>query len=86
MLLQCCIVVLNDAKVSHNEVRAFGSELYRLFRLVLQAVFQKVFCFVFLNSVVALASMCAGLSHFSLTITEAVNKHLNLLSNCVAPL
>ncbi len=31
MLLQCQILVLNDAKASHNEVHVFGTELCRLF-------------------------------------------------------
>ncbi len=52
MLLQCQIVMLNNAQVSHNEGRAVGSESCRLFRLALHAVFQEDF----LNSVVTLTS------------------------------
>ncbi len=35
--------MLTDAKVSHNEFNAFGSELCRLFQLALHAVFQEFF-------------------------------------------
>ncbi len=47
MLLQCRILVLNDAKASHNEVHVFGSELCRLFQSALHAVFYNVFLTVF---------------------------------------
>ncbi len=56
------IVVLNDAEASHNETCAFGIEPCRRLQLALHAVFQKVF----LNSVVSLASMCAGLSYMGM--------------------
>ncbi len=42
MLLQCQILELNGGKVSHNVVRAFRSEHYRLFQLALHAVFYIV--------------------------------------------
>ncbi len=41
---KCCYSVgysLNDAKASHNEVHAFGSESYRLFKLALHAMFLR---------------------------------------------
>ncbi len=44
---------VNDAKASHNEVRAFGSESYRLFQSALHAVFSSVF---------PVTLMCAGLT------------------------
>ncbi len=47
MLLQCWIVVLNDAKASHNEVHAFRSEPCWLFQLTLHAVFEEGFATVF---------------------------------------
>ncbi len=51
MLLQCQILVLNNAKASHNEVHAFGSELYSL-------------CFtVFFYSVFPVTLMRAGLPY-----------------------
>ncbi len=43
MLLQCQILVLNDAKVSHNELHAFGSEPCRLLQLALHAEFYSEF-------------------------------------------
>ncbi len=46
--------MLNDAKMSHEEVCTFGSEPSRLFYL---AVFHKVF----FNTLVTLTSMHAGL-------------------------
>ncbi len=56
MLLQCCILVLNKATVSYNEVHTFGSEPCRLFQLALHAVFQEVF--LFLHSAVTLTNEC----------------------------
>ncbi len=57
MLLQCQILVSNDAEVSHNEVHAFGSEPYTLFWLVLRAVFYSVF---------PVMSMFAGLPYMGM--------------------
>ncbi len=56
MSLQCRTLVLNDAKVSHNEIRAFGSEPCRLFQSALLTVFQEV-----IFNPVTLTLMCAGL-------------------------
>ncbi len=39
LLLQCWTFMLNDAKASHNEVHAFGSEPCRLIQLDLHTVF-----------------------------------------------
>ncbi len=49
--------MLNDAKMSHDEVCTFGSEPSRLFYLALHTVFHKVF----FNTLVTLTSMHAGL-------------------------
>ncbi len=64
MLLQCWMLVLNEAKVSQNEVHAFGSEPCRLFQLAMYFVFYSVFkCFssdvnVFWTSSYGHASWC----------------------------
>ncbi len=63
MLLQCLILVLNDANAPHNEVRAFGNEPFRLFQFALHAVLYSVF----FNSVFLVSLMCAGLSHKGLS-------------------
>ncbi len=47
MLLQYQILELIDAKASHNEVYAFGSEPCSLFQLALHAVLQCFFNSVF---------------------------------------
>ncbi len=52
---QCWIFVLNDAKTSHNEIHAFGSEPCRLFQLALLAVFYGAF-----NSIFPATLMCSG--------------------------
>ncbi len=51
MLLQCQMLMLNDAKALHNEVHAFGSEPCRLFQLALHDVFYSVFLTLFSSDV-----------------------------------
>ncbi len=53
MLVQCRTLVLNDAKVSHDEVHAFGGEPCRLFQSALHAVSYCVFL-----SVLTVTLMC----------------------------
>ncbi len=70
MLLQYQILVLNDAKASHDEVRAFRSEPCRLFQSAPHAVFYSVFCFfffVFFYSVFTVTLMCAGLPYMGIS-------------------
>ncbi len=54
--------MLNEAKVSHNEVHAFGSKSCRLFQSALNTVFYGVF----FNSVFTVTLMCAGLPYVSM--------------------
>ncbi len=66
--------MLIDAKASHNEVHAFGSESRGLFQSALHAVFLSVFlfvgfCFLFLfffNNVFPMTLMCVGLPNMGM--------------------
>ncbi len=55
--------MLNDAKVSHNDVSAFESEPCRLFQLSLHTVFNSVWVFL---SVFPVMLMCAELPYIGI--------------------
>ncbi len=71
MLLQCWVVMLSNAKTSHNEVRTSGSEPCKLFQLALHTVFQEVFLTVF-----TVTLMRAGLPY------KGIPRHASSCTQC----